>query len=927
MKKINAKTIAILFATLMLISIAVSVRPTMAQVYPPPGSHASTYAQINVAPNPAGIGQTVTVNMYLAVPLLTSGNNVNTDRGMNYTLYITDPTEKQTTYGPFTADATGGTYTTFVPDQTGNYTLFWKYPGQTLTGANSTSPFPGYGGVIEDPSTSPTITLLVQTEPVSRSSFPITPLPTSWWETPANAENIQNWYSITGPWLGLSANSFSTTGSYNCSTYCNPYTESVYSGHVIWTLPWGPGGIPGGDYGGSESSNFWTTRQYSPNFAPVVMNGVLYSTQYTTGLSTGACNGIVAVNLFTGQQLFVINTTNPLRCGMMFQYKNPNQYGVVGPWLWTSAGGAFAGGTGTLPAQDTGGVDIQSTYHTGATTQWNMYDATTGRYVLSIVNGTGLTLSTDDQGGLVGYYINNTAGRETVYPTSGGGGGSFAGLFYQSQPAITTGPHLECFNFSTALIQGSGTSLNFQPNRNLVIDWRQGLQFAVDMPTNISGVPIVSGTPATPNFAINSVTEYDVALTAGFTHGQGVGGEQSGFLEIAGMDAVDGHVLFARNITQADTTVLQPNTRLTYTWGEGKMFVFDGLNWKGICFDARTGAKLWETQLLGPTGYTINPYDVFNFKAQYADGLVLVLGFGGDIFAVNATTGVQVWAKNTNIWVGDPGIETPYGTWPLWVFSSQAQSSDIEYAGIGHEYNPPLFHGAQLLAINMTDGSLVWSELGFHTRGLAIADGILVSNSAYDNLIYAFAKGPTQTTVEAPNVGVTTATPITIRGTITDVSAGASQDAVKKNFPNGLPAVSDQSMSHWMEYVYQQQPAPANTTGVPITINVIDSNNNFRAIGTTTSDASGMFTMSWTPDIPGNYTVIANFAGTKSYYGSFAETSFIAASPQATATATPQTNLATSDLVNNLMLYLVAGVIAIIIAVAIVGLLILRKHP
>ncbi len=107
MKNLNAKTIAILFATIMIISIAVSVRPTMAQIYLPPGSHAATYAQINVAPNPAGIGQTVTVNMYLAVPLLSSGNNVNTDRGMNYTLYIKDPTGKQTSYGPFTADATG----------------------------------------------------------------------------------------------------------------------------------------------------------------------------------------------------------------------------------------------------------------------------------------------------------------------------------------------------------------------------------------------------------------------------------------------------------------------------------------------------------------------------------------------------------------------------------------------------------------------------------------------------------------------------------------------------------------------------------------------------------------------------------------------------------------------------------------------------
>ena len=71
-------------------------------------------------------------------------------------------------------------------------------------------------------------------------------------------------------------------------------------------------------------------------------------------------------------------------------------------------------------------------------------------------------------------------------------------------------------------------------------------------------------------------------------------------------------------------------------------------------------------------------------------------------------------------------------------------------------------------------------------------------------------------TVNAPSVGVTTATPITISGTITDISAGAKQEAVAANFPNGLPAVSDASMTAWMEYVYMQQPTPTNTTGVPI---------------------------------------------------------------------------------------------------------------
>ena len=43
---------------------------------------------------------------------------------------------------------------------------------------------------------------------------------------------------------------------------------------------------------------------------------------------------------------------------------------------------------------------------------------------------------------------------------------------------------------------------------------------------------------------------------------------------------------------------------------------------------------------------------------------------------------------------------------------------------------------------------------------------------------------------------------------------------------------SDSSMSAWMSYVYQQQPAPTNFTGVPVQIAVLDSNGNHYVIGT-----------------------------------------------------------------------------------------------
>lgn len=176
----------------------------------------------------------------------------------------------------------------------------------------------------------------------------------------------------------------------------------------------------------------------------------------------------------------------------------------------------------------------------------------------------------------------------------------------------------------------------------------------------------------------------------------------------------------------------------------------------------------------------------------------------------------------------------------------------------------------------------------------------------------------------APSLGVTTNTPITIKGTITDISAGTQQQAVAANFPDGLPCISDASQSQFMEAVYQQQAMPTNLTGVPIAINVVDANGNYRTIGTTVSNAYGTYSLTWTPDISGDYTVIANFAGTESYYRSEAATAFHASDPAATPAPTQiQTSTAADT-------YLLPGIIAIIIAIAIVGaviILVLRKRP
>jgi hypothetical protein len=110
-----------------------------------------------------------------------------------------------------------------------------------------------------------------------------------------------------------------------------------------------------------------------------------------------------------------------------------------------------------------------------------------------------------------------------------------------------------------------------------------------------------------------------------------------------------------------------------------------------------------------------------------------------------------------------------------------------------------------------------------------------------------------------------------IQGLVEDISPGAKQKVATGEF-NIVPLVSDASMSDFMNFIYQQQPCPANVQGVQVKLETLDPNNNFYEIDTVTSDASGMFKLMWTPPVEGEYTILATFAGSNSYWSSYAET-------------------------------------------------------
>lgn len=814
MKNKLSKTIALLITLLLTSSILAT---TAFGALPPAGTEVPTYSNITIGPNPVGVNQEVTINLFNAVPTLSS------EAYIGMTVKVTDPSGNTRTLGPYDSDTTGGTFDTFTPDKVGIWEFQMFYPGQTLS-----------GGQIQLPGQSQVFQLTVQEDPVGRENYPTPPGPESYWETPINAMNAGTWYEHMGEWWGLSGITFEQTGSnYNNGNY-NPYTDSVYSGHILWTKPWGAGGVAGGESGNDQvTGHFWTTRQYQPQYAPIIMEGIMYSVLYTTSMKSAAHNGIIATDLFNGETLWTIDTAERLRVGWSPTWHNLNEYGTLGPYLLT---------TGT---------------HEGVTssgTAYHIYDATTGKYMASIVNGQSMTLIIDDDRDLVGFY----------QQVSG------------SQRSLVRWDMTECVGMTTNGQAAFGWGLNqgsqYQFENGIVFS--EPLMNFADMDGVTDASVLSAGGFMGQSFTISGITNDEVVFTGGYTLGQGVGGETNGWLTVATMDKNTGAQLWARNITYAESETFLPFTRTEMGIQDGLWINANMENFVAEAWDTRTGVKAWTTHLTGDNGAEPHYFDAFNLRwSPGPESASFFRGYGGDIWCIEHADGNVRWYTNTTKLVGPPGADSPYNVWLLWVFECDCITNNVAYFPIGHEYNPPLFPGAQMLAVNVTDGTLVWSELGMYIRSTSCAYDILLSLNAYDNQIYAWGKGASAMSVAAsPKVTVNGGSVI-IEGSVTDISAGTNRNDVAANFPNGVPCVSDASMSKWMEYVYMQQAMPENVEGVEVFIKIQDPNGDWYSTYVTT-DENGMFSHMWAPAIDGEYKVTAMFEGSNSYWPSEAATTF-----------------------------------------------------
>jgi len=137
----------------------------------------------------------------------------------------------------------------------------------------------------------------------------------------------------------------------------------------------------------------------------------------------------------------------------------------------------------------------------------------------------------------------------------------------------------------------------------------------------------------------------------------------------------------------------------------------------------------------------------------------------------------------------------------------------------------------------------------------------------YDQRVYAIGKGPSVTTVSAAPKVVAKGSSVLIEGMVMDNSPGTEDTVLQLRFPNGVPVVSDESMSDWMLYVYKQFEKP-DATGVEVKLEAIDPDGGYVDIGTATTDSSGNYGFTFEPEMEGQYLIMATFYGSGGYYGS-----------------------------------------------------------
>ncbi len=324
----------------------------------------------------------------------------------------------------------------------------------------------------------------------------------------------------------------------------------------------------------------------------------------------------------------------------------------------------------------------------------------------------------------------------------------------------------------------------------------------------------------------------------------------------------EGELIFKKTYTL-------PESGLTLVWSDAMLddnrFIISAKeNRRYYAFDLTTGDLAWISE---PEMY-LAFYDKW-YGPAYGYGKFFTGRVSGIVTCYDLETGNVDWTYN----VADKFAEITWSNNFQIAYHFLADGKIcLSYA----EHSPinPIPRGGPMVVLDVESGEKVWeiswvnNWWGGHTL---IGDSTIVGLNGYDNRIYAIGKGASRTTIEAPLLASNLGSEVTLRGKVTDISPGTEDYAIRARFPDGVPAVADNDMTAWMEYVYMQFERP-DVEGVIVTLETIDPNTNYKLLGTTTTDPYGNYGFAFDPEVPGTYMIMATFSGSDSYFGSTATT-------------------------------------------------------
>ena len=674
------------------------------------------------------------------------------------------------------------------------------------------------------------------------------PLPSEYWTRPIEGQNT-DWWTISSQWLGASHPSIAN------GIRVQPDGAAPNSAHILWTKTIDEGGVIGGTNVGNTANMYYTGLSYNARFTnPIIMNGRLFYGLPDQNAGTGG--GYIAVDLRTGQTLWTsqnmgTSSSAAPTFGYIYAFNSENQHGAIPPGLLFTSNFARA------------------------------VNPITGQFVLNVTNVPSGTAVTGPFGEIIRYTLTNKG--NTTIP-------SWYLASWNSSKAIYAIASLGV-NQTTTVDAGTANCY----------DWNVSLTTAIP-----------SGTGA--RFAI--LNDILIGSTTFGSEASNGTPDPYTFWAISLKPESRGNMLWIKNYSEPSGVTLRlptldPVNRL-YIFREKELFDFQA-------YSIDSGEHVWTTKPIE----NASDYEYFDvtFSGQFfmpAYGNLYHAGVDGLVSCYSGKDGSLLWTNGNDR--SNPknstysGEATSWGYYPQYI---QTIADGKVFIGTGeHSPDSPLWKGANVRAINATTGEEIWKLMGyvgFPGRVFtAVADGVFVYDNLYNQQLTAIGKGPSTMTVEAPMTASKLGESVVIRGTVTDISAGTQQPEQTSRFSSGVPAVSDESQGSWMEYVYMQKPKPTDVTGVPITINVVDANGNYREIGSTTSN-DGFFSLNWKPDIAGAYIVYASFGGSQSYWPSHATSAFAVDPAPPTPSPAPVNAQPPTEM------YFLASTLAIIIAIAVVG--------